>query len=73
MTAEERAEVRRETQMECARIAAIESHYWAGVEGEKLQEISIGAIGAAANICAALFMGRNEYEFREEIQKRGRG
>lgn len=57
MTKEERQQVEREVREECARIAALEGEYWGRVENERIQELSIGAMGAAANICAAILMG----------------
>lgn len=72
MTDEERKEIEHQTRTQCARIAALESNYWAGVEDDRphMQDICIGAMGAAANICAALFMGRTEEEVCEDIENR---
>ncbi|MGH9501685.1 MAG: hypothetical protein ACRD20_02415 [Terriglobales bacterium] len=55
---------------ECARIAALESHYWAQVENEDMQQISLGAMGAAANICTAMLLGTSPGDFAKQIQGR---
>ena len=72
MTPEEKVAVQRETRFECARIAALESHYWADLDDERpgLAEICIGALGASANIAAAILMGKTEEQVREEIERR---
>ena len=59
----------------CARIAAIESRYWAGVDakndlGSMLDLISVGAMGAASNICAAILRGVTPEQFEKEIAAR---
>lgn len=74
MTDEERKEIEHQTRMQCAKIAALESNYWAGVDDERphMQDICMGAMGAAANIAAALFMGRTEEEVCTDIENRGR-
>jgi hypothetical protein len=53
-------------------IAALESHYWAGNKDPRphMRDFSMGAIGASANICAAIFMGRSVAEVEAEIVKR---
>jgi hypothetical protein len=72
-TLQEKVEVERMTRADCARIAALESHYWAIVEGDEpsLMQIAIGAIGAAANICAAILTDKSPAEFQVEIEQRG--
>jgi len=54
----------RQERERCAAIARAESHYWGQVEDERLLEISIGGMGAAANICGAILMGRSVDEHR---------
>jgi hypothetical protein len=41
----------------CAKIAAIEAHYWGEVDDERIDLIAIGAMGAASNICCAILRG----------------
>lgn len=74
MTDEERKEVEYQTRMRCARIAAMESNYWAGVDSESphMPDIAMGALGAAANIAANLFMDRTEEQVSIEIEERGK-
>ena len=54
----------------CARLASIEAHYWARLEDERVQEISIGAMGAASNICAAILMGKTPEQYEREVAAR---
>jgi hypothetical protein len=72
MTDKEKREVQFQTRMECARIAALESNYWGFVEDDRphMADICIGAMGAAANIAGALFLGRTEKQVVDEIERR---
>lgn len=56
----------------CAKIAAIEAHYWAEVEDERLQVISVGAMGAASNICVAILTERTPEQYQAECEARGK-
>lgn len=53
-------------------ICALEAGYWAEVEDEKLREFSMGAMGAASNICAAVLRGISPEQFRKEIEQRSK-
>jgi len=55
-----------------AQIAAEEAHYWGAVECDDPFHVGLvlGALGAAANISAALFMGKTVEQVRTEIQTR---
>jgi hypothetical protein len=55
---------------QCARLAAIEAAYWGRLEDERVQEISIGAMGAASNICAAILMGKTPEQYEREVRAR---
>lgn len=55
----------------CVRIAAIESHYWSEVTDERLQQMAMGAMGAAANICAAILLERTPEEHQKDCEVRG--
>jgi hypothetical protein len=72
MTDEEKLEVQFQTRMECARIAALESNYWGFVEDDRphMGDICIGAMGAAANIAGALFLGKTEKQVADDIERR---
>jgi hypothetical protein len=72
MTNDERAVSERRVRADCAQIAAMESHYWAEVDDDRphIMDISMGAMGAAANICAAMLRGISPTEFEKEIQAR---
>ena len=78
MSDEEKREIQQQTRQECFRIAALESRYWAGVtdtafgndDDRHLADISIGACGAAANISAAILMGKTEEQYAKEIEAR---
>ena len=65
-------ETRRQTLNDCAMIAALESHYWALNKDPRphMRDFSMGAMGASANICTAIFMGRSVAEVEAEIVKR---
>jgi hypothetical protein len=56
----------------CARIAGAECAYWAAVDSDRrdVDMMSIGAMGAAANICAAILMGRSPEQHEAEIRAR---
>ncbi len=62
----------RRSAAECARIAAAESQYWQAIEKEEFRDISIGAMGAAANICAAIVKGRTLRQFKVDLKSRGK-
>lgn len=70
MTKAEEEEIRHE----CAEIAYLESSYWSGIEDAKepLNSICIGAVGACANIVAAILMSKSVEQVREEIASRKR-
>jgi hypothetical protein len=56
-------------------IAALEYSYWRDLppaQNELVLQVQIGAMGAAANICAALALGKSIEEFRLELANRGR-
>lgn len=55
----------------CAKIAAIEAQYWANIENERLLFMSIGAMGAAANICGAILDDRTPEQHQAECDSRG--
>lgn len=72
MTDEEKREVQLQTRLECARIAALESQYWGFVDDERphMADICIGAMGACANVSAAIFMGKTAAQVAEDIESR---
>ena len=72
MTDEEKREVEFQTRQECARIAYLESQYWGSVDDDRphMADICIGAMGAAANISAAIFMGKTSAQVAEDIESR---
>ena len=72
MSPEERAAIERRVRADCARICALESNYWAGVDDDRqhIMDISIGAMGAAANICAAMLRGVTVSQFEQEVEVR---
>jgi len=57
---------------EMARIAAAESDYWAEVETDDrdMQNVAMGAMGAAGNICAAIAQGKTLAEVQADIANR---
>ncbi len=57
---------------ECASIASAESAYWAELESDEapLRDIVIGGMGAAANIAAAILLGRTPEEYAADIKAR---
>jgi hypothetical protein len=57
---------------QCAKIAAIEAQYWGEVEGERMMHFSIGAMGAAANICAAILDHKTPEQHKAECDQRGK-
>ena len=56
----------------CAKIAAIEARYWAEVEDERLTMISVGAMGAASNICCAILTDRTPEQHQADCAARGK-
>jgi hypothetical protein len=62
----------RDMREQCAKIAAIEAHYWEEVDDERIQLIAIGAMGAAANICVAILTARTPEQHRTECNTRGK-
>jgi hypothetical protein len=57
---------------QCAKIAAIEAHYWGELDDERLALIAIGAMGAAANICAAILQEKTPEQHKSDCDARGR-
>jgi hypothetical protein len=53
-------------------IAASEAKYWATVDDPKLQQIAIGAMGAAANIAAAIASQVTLDQFQQQLESRAR-
>lgn len=54
-------------------IATIEMNYWSSCNApanDVQLGIQIGAMGAAANIIAAIFKGMTPDQFRDEVEKR---
>lgn len=58
------------TESQAAAICAIEAQYWAGYDKESLEQFSMGAMGAASNICSAMLRGISAEEYREEVRRR---
>jgi hypothetical protein len=56
----------------CAKIAAIEAHYWGELDDDRIALIAIGAMGAAANICAAILSERTPEQHKLECTNRGK-
>lgn len=54
----------------CAKIAAIEAQYWGEVEDDRLRLMSLGAMGAASNICAAILTDRTPEQHKAECDAR---
>jgi hypothetical protein len=57
---------------QCAKIAAIEAHYWGELDDERITLIGIGAMGAAANICAAILTERTPEQHKADCNSRGK-
>jgi hypothetical protein len=55
----------------CAKIAAIEARYWGEVTDERIQLIAMGAMGASANICAAILRELTPEQHEAECKHRG--
>jgi len=53
-----------------AAICMIEANYWAAVEDDRLTQISLGAMGAAANICVALLRELTPEQFAKGVKRR---
>jgi hypothetical protein len=76
VTDRERRAVEEEVRDECARIAALEAKYWAGVDDGTPEPRSwregrlLGAMAAASNICAAILAGRSSDEVEADIARR---
>lgn len=61
-------EVVRTTRNDAAYLAALETNYWS--EDPRIEH-SIGAMGAAANISAALSMNKSAADYETELRNRG--
>lgn len=62
-----------ESRYDAALLAAKEMEYWNEAEsaGDSIRDaIQMGAMGSAANICSAIFMGKTAKEHEEDIRKR---
>ena len=57
---------------QCAQVAAVEAQYWGDVDDERLALIAIGAMGAAANICVAILIGRTPEQHKADCKTRGK-
>jgi hypothetical protein len=55
----------------CAKIAAIEAHYWGELGDERIRLMAMGAMGAAANICAAILTERTPEQHEADCKARG--
>lgn len=69
-----RADFEHAIRRKCAEIAAAEYEYWkmmpVSVPGSHRFDMQIAAMGAAANICAAIIMGRSAKQYADGIAKR---
>lgn len=54
----------------CAKIAAIEAHYWAETSDERIALMAMGAMGAAANICCAILRERTPEQHEADCNAR---